>query len=256
MDSEALLQKMSASLWSSLDNRIQEKERAPEVNEVLRVEKLSDARKLRKQAELDVQALENRILLLEKEEERARQRIELTRKRAEEIKAMREQNLQKKKSLQKLAQKAKEPQKSPKKRLKSKSLRASSRESKKTSRVEIEQIKRKEADKCREAKKKQSETLTKRRKDNQRAAKQKMLAIKKQREELQRRQLIEREKIRLRSQREYQQRIFDEKRIALKFETKAQALERKEIEIIQRLKDTQERQREAYKKLEKVMIMP
>lgn len=254
MDPEDLVNNMKASLWTSLEDDVRVEDSPTEVLEG--VHKLSDARKLRKQAELDVQALENRIFLLEKEEERARQRIELTKKRADEIVSMRQQNMRRKKTIQKLARKAKEPEyvRAKPKQRSERSL--SSRESRKSTRKDIEESKRREASKYREERKKQFDAISKRRRQDQKAAKKKMLAIKKQREVVQKRQQQEREKLKLKSQREYQQRIEDEKSIALRFETKAQALERKEMEIIKRLRETQERQREAYQKLEKVMVKP
>ena len=191
VDTQSLVHSMGESLWKSFDDDVRVEDTPAEVLEG--VNKLSDARKLRKQAELDVQALENRILLLEKEEERARQRIELTKKRADEIVSMREHNLKKKKAIQHLARKAKEPEflrsklrskhkqkHKDKKKLKKGGERVlSSRDSKKTTRKDIEENKRREATKFREERKKQFDAVSKRRRQDQKAAKKKMLAIKK-----------------------------------------------------------------------------
>jgi len=53
---------------------------------------LTGAKEARKRAELDAQLLANRIALLKQEEEKAHKKIEETRKRAEEIMSLRQQN--------------------------------------------------------------------------------------------------------------------------------------------------------------------
>jgi hypothetical protein len=60
---------------------------------------LGAARAARKLAESEVRALENRILLLRKEEDKALLRISQTKKRAEEVLRLREENLARKKEL-------------------------------------------------------------------------------------------------------------------------------------------------------------
>ena len=60
---------------------------------------LVKARNERKAAEVDMQALQNRIALLKKEEQRAHHRIKETRNRASQIMKIREDNLHLKKQL-------------------------------------------------------------------------------------------------------------------------------------------------------------
>merc|ERR1719394_350099 len=214
----------------------------------MRLANLTSAKESRKRAELDAQLLANRIALLKQEEEKAWKKIEETRKRATEINTLREQNEQKFAAKEQFY------------KAKWESIRSAQSQN---------QQNRDKAKAVREA---TQLGLMEARADNAARSKeqsQQMLLAKKEREHAERQANIERSNM-IKQKKEDAKRKLEEDRLAQleKFREDYEAraaqeellrartdslvakMEKEEMELIQRLQNTQTVQRNAYEELE------
>eukprot|EP00743_Colponemidia_sp_Colp-15_P000962 GILK01001061.1.p1 GENE.GILK01001061.1~~GILK01001061.1.p1 ORF type:complete len:252 (-),score=71.01 GILK01001061.1:936-1691(-) len=212
---------------------------------------LSAAKQARRQADLDAQLLANRIALLKQEEQKAWKKIQETKKRAGEIMALRARNEQKLKLEEELERrKAYELQKSrdlvnkqrEKKRMEKHSLHESIYSQRKQSVAQ-----------CRSESRMLQQRKDMEREESVRKNVQKSSEIRTK--ELQLRQKAEEERrARLEKGRmEYEERVRQEEQERQRREALIAKMEREEMELIQKLQNTQMIQRSAYEELENAL---
>lgn len=209
---------------------------------------LTGAKEARKRAELDAQLLANRIALLKQEEEKAWKKIEETRKRAAEIMELRQQNEQK---FQAKEQFYKEKWESIRK---AQTQNAYNRDRAKAVREAVRggllEQRQSNANKT----KNQSQQYLLQKKEREATEKQANVdrgnLIKQKKEEAKRRleeeRLAQLEKFR----EDYEARTAQEEMLRSRTDALVAKMEKEEMELIQRLQNTQTVQRNAYEELE------
>jgi hypothetical protein len=211
---------------------------------------LGAARAARKLAESEVRALENRILLLKKEEDKALLRISQTKKRAEEVLRLREENLARKKEL---AQHRLESSVAPadpevvRRRFVEKELAKAARRKQVKAQYEC---KRAGASEFRSEKKRFEEDLLEQRQRLREEARAKKEAIRSEREEALTRAQLDRERAREQARVDYLRKVESEQEAARAFEAKAKRLARLERELLGSLEHTHDVQHRAFTELE------
>lgn len=209
---------------------------------------LTAAKEARKRAELDAQLLANRIALLKQEEEKAWKKIEETRKRATEIHELRAQNEQKFAAKEQFYKAKWESiraaqQSNTHNRDKSKAIRDATRQS-------LHDERHHNAVRT----KQQSQQFLLQKKDREATERQANLErgnmIKMRKEEAKRRleeeRLAQLEKFR----EDYEARTAQEELLRSRTDALVAKMEKEEMELIQRLQNTQTVQRNAYEELE------
>lgn len=209
---------------------------------------LTSAKESRKRAELDAQLLANRIALLKQEEEKAWKKIEETRKRAGEIMDLRSANMQKFEAKEQFYKAKWESIRAAQKsngdnREKAKAIREATRAGLLEQRMDNAQ-KTKEQSQQFLLQKKQREAV-----DRQTNIERGNL-IKQKKEEAKRRleedRLAQLEKFR----EDYEARAAQEEMLRARTDALVAKMEKEEMELIQRLQNTQNVQRNAYEELE------
>ena len=209
---------------------------------------LTTAKESRKRAELDAQLLANRIALLKQEEEKAWKKIEETRKRAGDITALRSENEQKYVAKEQFykqkwesiraAQSANAYQRDQMK--KSKQETASAQMNAKRGYVHNAKLVSQE-----NLMEKKSREASEKMMNEQRTG-----YIKKQKDEARRRVEMEKQAKLLQFQQDYEGRVAEEEMLRGRTEALVSKMEKEEMELIQRLQNTQTVQRSAYEELE------
>eukprot|EP00921_Rhytidocystis_pertsovi_P008946 GHVQ01014499.1.p1 GENE.GHVQ01014499.1~~GHVQ01014499.1.p1 ORF type:complete len:275 (-),score=44.16 GHVQ01014499.1:1571-2395(-) len=231
----------SASTASSTSQYGDAGKKPPTVN-------LASAKEARKRAELDAQLLANRIALLKQEEEKAWKKIEETRDRASEIMALRTENEKKIQTKEKyykhkwegirLAQ-----QQNAEVRVRNNACRAATRQQLAEGKRQGVSNMRKQSVDYSKLKERRKEVETD---DNVKRTEQ----IKRYRERLQEIQ----EERRIAKEREfrknYESRVAQEEMLRARTEALVAKMEKDEMDLIQRLQNTQLVQRSAYEELE------
>eukprot|EP00931_Biecheleriopsis_adriatica_P092516 TRINITY_DN66326_c0_g1_i1.p1 TRINITY_DN66326_c0_g1~~TRINITY_DN66326_c0_g1_i1.p1 ORF type:complete len:263 (-),score=83.11 TRINITY_DN66326_c0_g1_i1:106-894(-) len=209
---------------------------------------LTSAKEARKRAELDAQLLANRIALLKQEEEKAWKKIEETRKRASEIVELRKQNEQKFSAKEHFYKQKWE------------SIRAAQAENQKQrekNRATREQtrhglMEQKHANA--QSTKQQSQNMLLQKKEREAAERQSNLersSYLKARKDDAKRRLEETRLAQLEKFREdYEARTAQEELLRARTDALVAKMEKEEMELIQRLQNTQTVQRNAYEELE------
>jgi len=212
---------------------------------------LTGAKEARKRAELDAQLLANRIALLKQEEEKAWKKIEETRKRANEIKDLRSQNEQRISAKEQFYKEKWESIRSAQSqnafnRDRAKAVREATRH-------ELLEQRHQNASQT----KQQSEAMLAQKKGRESEERQNNIDrsnyIKQKKEEA-RRKLEEERLAQLDKYREdYEARIAQEELLRQRTDSLVANMEREEMELIQRLQNTQTVQRNAYEELENAL---
>eukprot|EP00746_Dinoflagellata_sp_MGD_P160891 gnl/MRDRNA2_/MRDRNA2_87841_c0_seq1.p1 gnl/MRDRNA2_/MRDRNA2_87841_c0~~gnl/MRDRNA2_/MRDRNA2_87841_c0_seq1.p1 ORF type:complete len:284 (+),score=74.92 gnl/MRDRNA2_/MRDRNA2_87841_c0_seq1:71-853(+) len=209
---------------------------------------LTAAKESRKRAELDAQLLANRIALLKQEEEKAWAKIQETRKRTHEIQTLRDQNTQKYLAKEQFYKEKWESIRSAQaantyQRDKSKEMRAQTRN------LLLEDKKA-----IVKAQKDQSQDHLLQKKEREASEKQansdRSQFIKMQKLEAKRRLETERKEKLEQFHLDYEGRIGEEEMLRERTQTLVAQMEKEEMELIQRLQNTQTVQRNAYEELE------
>mmetsp|Transcript_57764 Transcript_57764/g.154002 ORF Transcript_57764/g.154002 Transcript_57764/m.154002 type:complete len:249 (-) Transcript_57764:232-978(-) len=209
---------------------------------------LTGAKEARKRAELDAQLLANRIALLKQEEEKAWKKIEETRKRANEIKDLRSQNEQRISAKEQFYKEKWESIRSAQSqnafnRDKAKAVREATR---------LGLVENKQALAAKT--KQQSEAMLQAKKERESEMRQlnaDRSAYIKQKKEDARRRLEEERLAQLDKFREdYEARISQEELLRQRTDALVANMEKEEMDLIQRLQNTQSVQRNAYEELE------
>jgi len=209
---------------------------------------LTAAKESRKRAELDAQLLANRIALLKQEEEKAWKKIEETRKRASEIMELRSQNEQKFNAKEQFYKEKWESIRAAQShnaynREKAKAVREATR----TGLLEQRQ---QNAQKT----KQMSQQMLLQKKDREAAERQsnteRSAFIKQKKEEARRKMEEERLGQLERFREDYESRTAQEDLLRARTDALVAKMEKEEMELIQRLQNTQSVQRNAYEELE------
>eukprot|EP00928_Gymnodinium_smaydae_P046761 TRINITY_DN3117_c0_g1_i1.p1 TRINITY_DN3117_c0_g1~~TRINITY_DN3117_c0_g1_i1.p1 ORF type:complete len:296 (-),score=91.86 TRINITY_DN3117_c0_g1_i1:63-836(-) len=209
---------------------------------------LTSAKESRKRAELDAQLLANRIALLKQEEEKAWKKIEETRKRASEINELRQQNEQKFAAKEQFYKAKWESIRSAQQqnnynRDKAKALREATKDG-------LAEMRKQNAERT----KQQSHNILLQKKEREQQERQLNLErsnMIKQKKEEARRKLEEDRLSQLEKFREdYESRTAQEELLRARTDALVAKMEKEEMELIQRLQNTQTVQRNAYEELE------
>ncbi|TMW61749.1 hypothetical protein Poli38472_010812 [Pythium oligandrum] len=206
----------------------------------------------RKQAECDLQLLQNRISLLQQEESRAWKKILQTKDRAQEILEIREANLKKQEAKSHLALERERQSRFVQK--KQHSLKKESIIKKKHAAIQIisrkyqdVEIVKSESKRLKAEKEKQQMVEVERAREKREAIRRQEDALKQKRREEQRQHEQE---IALR----YMKKVIEEERKIKEHQRRVQAMEQQEKELIERLQGTQLIQQEAFSVLEQALL--
>lgn len=212
---------------------------------------LLEAKQLRKRAEEDAKLLSNRISLLKQEETKAMKKIDEIRKRAQEITTTRSRNLeiQKKKAEERMLKEEEEKSRTMQLRIQKEQTQRYKQQTRQMMYDKIQQealalksVKRSQDDKIQMQKQDdfiKNATIKDHVKNSQRAA-----------EEKKRRDAIDR---RTKAKAELEKKIEEEKKFKSIREEEVTRMEKEELELINRLQNTQMLQRTAYEDLELAM---
>eukprot|EP00397_Hematodinium_sp_SG-2012_P030569 GEMP01032389.1.p1 GENE.GEMP01032389.1~~GEMP01032389.1.p1 ORF type:complete len:262 (+),score=59.19 GEMP01032389.1:173-958(+) len=209
---------------------------------------LTAAKETRKRAELDAQLLANRIALLKQEEEKAMKKIEDTQKRAHEIMDLRNQNHNKFQEKEHHYKQRWELIRNTQlqnnyRRDKTKATREANMEAlRETKRDQVSKIKCEKSENLLAKKERESQTRT--------INMDRTNHVRQQKESAKRRQEMERLKKLDDYRLEYEGRVLREEELRQRTESLVSKMEKEEMELIQRLQNTQAMQRNAYEELE------
>lgn len=209
---------------------------------------LTAAREARKRAELDAQLLANRIALLKQEEEKAWKKIEETKKRAAEIVKLREQNEQKFSAKEQFYKQKWESIRA------AQATNAQQREKAKAIREQTRHGLMEQKLMNAQSTKQQSQHMLLQKKEREAAERQANLersSYLKQRKDEAKRRMEEERMAQLEKYREdYEARAAQEEMLRASTDALVAKMEKEEMELIQRLQNTQTVQRNAYEELE------
>ena len=216
--------------------------------------KLTEAKQMRKRADEDARLLANRIALLRQEEQKAHRKIEETRRKAQEILNLRNRNtdLLKSKEEQLRLKQEKEQQRlaEQRKARELKQFKSQQRFSGRQNRALSE------ANALKELKKRNLDQIEFNKKEDlvQRAALRNFIKNQ-QREAEEKKRIVEREKIE-KMKIEILRKVEEENRARRIREEEIAEMEQKELELIQKLQNTQMMQKNVYEELENALAGP
>merc|ERR1719217_1047851 len=212
---------------------------------------LTGAKEARKRAELDAQLLANRIALLKQEEEKAWNKINETRRRANEISTLRQQNEQKFLAKEQFYKEKWDSIRS------AQAHNATNRERSKEARAATRNILLEEKKKVFHSVKAQTQDHIAQKKEREIAEKQtnadRSAFIKQQKLEAKRKLEMERKEKLDQYQQDYHARTAEEEQLRERTQALVAQMEKEEMELIQRLQNTQTVQRNAYEELENAL---
>lgn len=194
--------------------------------------------------------LRNRIALLKAEEEKAWKKIEQTRKRAAELLRLRENNDRSQFELRELAQLAEKELQTSILAKRELVLGIDSIQKKKELGMQITEARRCEALQLKEEKQKWKEFTEKKKKEELMDAIKRKEEIAMQKEALKTKKLIHKQEIEKMTKERAMEKVRAEEDLIRKRETEVQEMERMELELIQRLRNTQHLQKQAFEELE------
>ena len=213
--------------------------------------KMLNATHRQKHIEQDAQLLENRIALLKKEEQRAWRKIQQTKKRADEIVSMRRENEARQAEKKKMAEQAEEREKV---------LAAEHHKLEERARLarakNLEQMyltKRSDVQKLKQERKLIKDEVKEQRASELRRKEEKRYMIKKREEDIREARADEERRIAEVNEKKYNQRVKDREVATRKKEKEVSRMERVEMQLIQKLKNTQQLQQQAFQELENAL---
>jgi len=214
--------------------------------------KLSVFKHRKKSAANDAQLLMNRIALLQKEEERARKKIDYTRERADEILIMRSDNEEKMKTYLAVAEDQKSKQDGIQK--KNKDQEAENRKNIQIQSQILLETRRGRVLEMRKERKKALKSIVKEQQSEVKRKQKKRDEIKQQEEQIRRKREAEKAALDRKVQEEYEARALAEENEARRAEKLVKALEKKEREWIEKLRMAQKTQEDAFEYLEGTLM--
>ncbi|GAB9472940.1 hypothetical protein Gpo141_00010105 [Globisporangium polare] len=212
--------------------------------------KLIEAKQRRQEASKDALLLRNRIALLKAEEEKAWKKIEQTRKRASELLRVRENNDRSQAELRELAQLADRELQASISAKRELVLSIDSIQKKKEMGMQITEARRSEAHQLKEEKQKWREFTEKKKKEELMDAIRRKEEVAMQKEALRTKKLLHKAEIEKLTKERASEKIRAEEDLIRQRETEMQEMERMELELIQRLRNTQHLQKQAFEELE------
>jgi len=213
--------------------------------------KLLNAAHRKKHVDNDAQLLANRIALLRKEEQRAWRKIQQTKKRADEIVHMRREHERKIEEKAKLAKRAEAKERriaeenlkleESARRARLKTIEAMYRKK----RSDVQRVRQERQVNRAEARAQQQEEIQLKR--------ERRAAIKKHEEDLKQQREDERIRIERENEQKYLARVREKEIEARRKEKEVSKLEKVEMQLIQKLKNTQQLQQQAFQELENAL---
>jgi len=209
---------------------------------------LAGAKEARRRAELDAQLLANRIALLKQEEEKAWKKIQETQKRSKDILRLRQNNEEKYVAKESFYHHKWDSIRSAQQ--KNQAVRIKAKTTREATRTALVQHKAQEARAMKEAS--QSNNMSRREREiyDHQLNKERMTLIRQQRDEAKRKQEEQQLKKLEDFRRDYETRVDHEEMLRARTEALVAKMEREEMDLIQRLQNTQLAQRTAYEELE------
>ncbi|TMW63479.1 hypothetical protein Poli38472_002420 [Pythium oligandrum] len=212
--------------------------------------RLIEAKQKRQEASKDALLLRNRIALLKAEEEKAWKKIEQTRKRAAELTKLREDNDRSQAGLRELAQVAERELQASIQAKRELVQSIDSLQKKKEVADQITEARRHEAQQLKEEKQKWREITEKKKREELLEAIRKKEEIVLQKEMLKTKKMLQKQEIEKITKERAQEKLRIEEENTRKHENEVQEMERLELELIQRLRNTQHLQKQAFEELE------
>lgn len=204
----------------------------------------------RQEASKDALLLRNRIALLKAEEEKAWKKIEQTRKRAAELLRVRESNDRSQAELRELAQLAEMELQASISAKRELVLSIDSVQKKKEIGLQLAEARRSEAQQLKEEKQKWKELTERKKKEELMDAIRRKDEVATQKEALKAKKLLHRQEVEKLTKERATEKVRAEEELARKRETEVHEMERIELELIQRLRNTQHLQKQAFEELE------
>lgn len=219
-----------------------------------REKRLMDAKAGRKQVEKDAELLKNRIALLQMEERKARKKIDETKKRTNEVVLLKKRNEQKYK--QKVVKMKKDNEEKIKIKQRNDAIRRQRMEEQKKIKEALFISKKQEA-KMAKLQKKQNDQRRKNLKKRVEQENKLKTDIIRQHHNIQKIKRDEQKrKIERESKNHYSSKIENEEQFRVNKENEVMELERIEMELIKKLQNTQQVQKDAYSELENALAKP
>lgn len=214
---------------------------------------LLESKLIRKKAEEDAQLLANRIALLQLEEKRTMKKIDETKKKAKEIMDLKNRNMQKQMEKEQLRKQKEEEE--MRKMMQNKDVKEQIKANQENNRNQLLRRLKEDVDLMRKTKQdvKDQATMIKNEEYNKNAQIAEQIRNSKK-EQLIRKQKTQ-EEIRQKARQEYEQKIEQERYLKEKTDSLIAQLEQQEMELIQRLQNTQSLQKDAFDDLERALAM-
>lgn len=204
----------------------------------------------RQEAAKDALLLKNRIALLKAEEDKAWKKIEQTRRRAAELLKLREDNGRSQAELRELAALAERELQASIQVKREFVLSIDSVQKKKELGQQLTDARRSEAQQLKEEKQKWKELTDRAKRDEMQDAVRRKEEIAMQKEALRSKKLAQRAEVEKQSKERAQERVRAEEEMLKQREQEVHDMERIERELIQRLRNTQHLQKQAFEELE------
>lgn len=215
-------------------------------------QRLLDAKNVRKKVEDDVQLLANRIALLEIEEKKANKKIEETRKKAQEIMGLKSRNKEAQLKKQEIRQKEQEELMRKSQNLKE-FKEASKQNAENNKNLMLSKIKN-DVDTMKKIKKETKEQVGLIKDEESLKNTQVVTEVKNREKELELKKQKAREEKAAQIRREYEEKFQRELSMINDKKNELERLEKKEMELISKLQNTQNLQKQAFEELERALV--
>lgn len=212
---------------------------------------LLESKMIRKKAEEDAQLLANRIALLQLEEKKAMKKIEETKKKAKEIIELKNRNLQSQKEREHMKKQKEEEE--IKKLIQNKSVKEQVKINQENNRNQLLRRLKDDVELMRKTKQDMKEQTLSQKDEDYMKNVEVVNSIKNKEREAQIKKQRQLEEVKQRARIEYENKINQELLLKDKTDDLIARLEQQEMELIQRLQNTQTLQKEAFDDLEKAL---
>ncbi|KAL4137570.1 hypothetical protein PRIC2_001089 [Phytophthora ramorum] len=212
--------------------------------------RLIEAKQRRQDASKDALLLKNRIALLKAEEDKAWKKIEQTRRRATELLKLRQDNGRAHAMLKELAMEVECETQASIQLKREFVLSIDSIPKKKELSMQLTEARRCEALQLKEDKQRWKEAMDRQKRDELIDAIRRKEEIESQKEALRVKKILHKQDVDKNTRERALEKVRAEKEQARRHETEVQEMERQELELIQRLRNTQHLQKQAFEELE------
>ncbi|KAG3113489.1 hypothetical protein PI124_g5613 [Phytophthora idaei] len=212
--------------------------------------RLIEAKQRRQEASRDALMLKNRIALLKAEEEKAWKKIEQTRRRAAELLKVREDNGRAHAMLKELAMEVERETQASIQAKRELVLSIDSIPKKKEISMQLTEANRREALQLKEDKQRWKEIMDRQKRDEMMDVIRRKEEVASQKEALRVKKIMHKQDIEKHNRERTLEKVRAEEEQTQRHEAEVQEMERQELELIQRLRNTQHLQKQAFKELE------